>query len=277
MKKILVPVDFSDASYNAFVFAERIATHFDAAIDVVHIYDGTFSNDTTPAFQLMVGREDGIVNRLKAFTNLAPDEGGIATAVEVNYKTALAYNKSGKVATMSEDYDLVVMGMVGKHKRERKWFGSFSSYVSQHAKCPVLLVPIAANFEGFNRMVYASNWESIHRSTIHRVGTWANRFKTYVDFVHINEESEIMDFDFLNRQIILDGFEEVAPSTPYHMTNIDADSPLKGIYEYITKKEVDLLVLVNRQRTWFENLFGESLTKELALRTPVPILVYHQE
>lgn len=275
MKKILVPVDFSDASYNAFVFAERIATHFDATIDVVHVYDGTFSNNTAPSFQLMVGREDGIINQLKSFTHLAPDEGGIATAVEINYKTTLAYNKSAKVVKMSDKYDLVVMGMISKHKWEKKWFGSFSSHVSQHAKCPVLLVPIAANFEGFNQMVYASNWESVNQKSIERMAKWADSFHASVSFIHVDEGDMIEARNFTDYGIVANAFEKYAPHTSYSVTEINAQNTLKGILEYTTEHEVDLLVLVNRQKKWFENLFGESLTKELALRTQVPILVYH--
>jgi len=97
MKKILVPVDFSDTSLSAFLFAEELALKFEAIIDVVHIYDGSINTNKALTFELMQTKEDSILNRLRKFINVAPNEGGTDIAVNVECKTFLAYNTSSKL------------------------------------------------------------------------------------------------------------------------------------------------------------------------------------
>lgn len=274
MKKILVPIDFSEAAQNAFVFAERIAAHFGAEMEIVHIYDGLFDNNAFIPNSLK-SREQNLLKRMRNFVQLTPAEGGVGTNVPIKYTVELAYNKTDKIAALSKNYDLVVVGMVSKHKIEKKWFGSFASSVAQNAKCPVLLIPRTAKYKGFHNMLYASNWESINKATLQQMAKWANRFDTSIDFVHVIQ-NKLSDFNITHYPSLWKVFEEYAPEISYTSVNIQSTSPIKGVYEYIKANEVDLLVLVNRQRKWYENIFGENMTKELSLRAHIPILVYQR-
>lgn len=274
MKKILVPIDFSEAAQNAFVFAERIATHFGAEIDILHVYDGLFDNSAFTSGTLK-SREENLLKRMKNVVQLTPTEGGKGSTVPIKYTVQLAYNKADKVIDLSKEYDLVVIGMISKHKIEQKWFGNFASTVTQYAKCPVLLVPRTAAYKGFHNMLYASNWGAINKITLQQMAKWANHFNTSVDFVHV-VQNKLGDFKMSTYPSLWTVFEKYAPDISYTSVNIQANSPVKGIYEYIKINEVDLLVLVNRKRKWYENIFGKNMTKELSLRAHIPILVSQQ-
>ncbi|MEL6943867.1 MAG: universal stress protein [Bacteroidota bacterium] len=223
----------------------------------------------------MQTKEDSILNRLKRFINVAPAEGGITVATNVECKTYLAYNTSAKLSKLSKDYDLVVMGTTGKHLIEKKLIGSIASYVAQHAHCPVLLVPRAHRFKGINNIVYARNWESIDTLTLKSVLELGKAFYAAIHFVHVNEVLDIMDFSLTEQEVLMELLAEDAPEIAYHIVNIDSESPKEGIEDYAYEKEADLIVLVNRQHTFWDNLLKRSLTKEMALHSDIPLLIYH--
>lgn len=275
MKKILVPVDFSDTSLSAFFFAEKLAAKYNTRIDVVHIYDGSLNTNKGLTFELMQTKEDSLLNRLRQFVNIAPNEGGKAVAVNVECKTFLAYNTSSKISKLSKDYDFVVMGMTGKHLMEKKLIGSIASYVAQHAECPVFLVPREHKFEGLRNIVYAQNWESVNDYAIRSTIDIGKSFYAALHFVHINEILDIRDFTIIEQESLVELLEENAPEITYHIANVNNDSAKKGLEEYTHDHNADLIVLVNRQHTFWDNLLKRSLTKEMVLHSDVPLLIYH--
>jgi len=53
MKKILVPIDFSKVSHNAFIYAKSLAEKWKIEIDLVYMYNGTFRpNETVAIFSI---------------------------------------------------------------------------------------------------------------------------------------------------------------------------------------------------------------------------------
>jgi len=167
------------------------------------------------------------------------------------------------------------MGMIGKHIIEKKLIGSIASYVAQHAECPVLLVPREYKFKGLRNIVYAQNWESINDFAIRSVVDLGKAFFAALHFVHVNEILDIRDFTLLEQESLVELLEENAPEIAYHIANIDNESPKQGIEEYAKEYDADLIVLVNRQHGFLDNLFRRSLTKEMALHSDVPLLVHH--
>ncbi|MEM0992722.1 MAG: universal stress protein [Bacteroidota bacterium] len=275
MKKIIVPVDFSDTSLAAYFFAVELAKKFEASIDVVHIYDGSINTNQGLTFELMQTKEGSILNQLQQFINIAPDEGGTQVAVNVNCKTYLAYNTSARICKLSADYDLIIMGMTGKHALEKKLLGSIASYVGQHAECPVLIVPRNYQYKGLHNIVYARNWESMNEVALRSVVELAKVFQSAIHFVHVNEELSIMDFAITEQATLAELLAEDAPAVAYQIVNVDSSSPKQGIEDYAQDKEADLIVLVNRQHSFIDNLFKRSMTKEMALHSKVPLLIYH--
>jgi nucleotide-binding universal stress UspA family protein len=52
---------------------------------------------------------------------------------------------------------------------------------------------------------------------------------------------------------------------------------LKGINTFVAQKNADLLVMVTRRRSPFEELFSKSLTKKEAFHSKIPLLAMHRE
>jgi nucleotide-binding universal stress UspA family protein len=276
MKKILVPIDFSKTAHDAYLYARKLAEKLEAELEVVHVYTGSFNTNEPIVLEPLKGREEVLLDRIQAFCgDLGDTSDEVSTQLKVEKKALQSMNPPNKLIKLSKETDLIVMGASGEHDLLEKLFGGVSSKVAQKAECPVLLIPKGATYNDPKRILYASNWESVQREFIEKVVKFGSNFGSGIDFVHVVEKSEKESFQTLENEIFNTLFKDKTPDFSFNLLETNGESPLKGLSNYATKESSDLIVLVNRQDGMLENIFGQSMTKEMAVRADFPILVYH--
>jgi nucleotide-binding universal stress UspA family protein len=146
-KRILCPIDFSDASTNALNYAMSLAQEADAQLTVLHVM--TYEMELTPDMNESLlalshlGRErfrkaceDDSRERLKA---AVPETVRAYCAVETLLATGKPYREILRVAT-EQHSDLIVVGVHGRGAVDRMFFGSTTQHVVRQAACPVLTI-----------------------------------------------------------------------------------------------------------------------------------------
>jgi universal stress protein A len=152
LKRILVPVDFSECSRLALRRADELAKAFDAKIDVVHVWQA-------PAFispEAMVGvtpqgqtlaqlAEQQAEKSLASFVAHARNSG-----VRVDSARALNGEPAPTIVDEADqgDYDLIAMGTHGRTGLSHLLLGSVAEKVVRRASRPVMTVreaPAAAD------------------------------------------------------------------------------------------------------------------------------------
>ncbi|MEM8527742.1 MAG: universal stress protein [Bacteroidota bacterium] len=275
-KKILVPVDFSDTSLSALLFAGELAARSDTTIDLVHIYGANFQLHEDISFELMKTKEKEILYQLEKFKHITPTHGSVQVLTKVQSKAILAYNVAAKLSSISKDYDFVVMGMTGTHALGKKHFGSIASYVAQNAECPVLLIPRAHQIKSLRKIVYAQNWIDNKDATLRHFLQFAASFHSNVYFTHINEAFDVQGFPSAEQLELQAKISEINPKIECRFVNLNSDDVRQGIEDYARQQEADLIVLVNQHRGRLNNVLGRSLTKEMALEANLPLMIYHE-
>ena len=276
MKKILVPTDFSKTAHDAYLYARSLAEKLNASLEVVHAYTGTFNTNEPLILEPLKGREEVLLDRLKAFCGeLPPQDEMVKTKVLVDCKAVQTLNIANKLIKLSAEADLIVMGASGEHDVLEKIFGSVSSKVAQKAHCPVLLIPRGVTYKSPEKLLYASNWESVQAGFIEKVIEFGGHFGSGIDFVHVCEEYGQEAFKKLEEEIFAILFKEKIPTFPFNLLETKGQSPLAGLNKYAAEQTTDIIILVNRQDGLLENILGKSMTKEMAINAQFPILVYH--
>lgn len=139
---IVVPVDFGEASDAALAYAKMLASHFNASLTVVHVYDDVFARasfvpevyGTVPAGAGEEALRD-LHARLTALVR--PGEVHRGASVEVLH---------GPTSRAIVDYaahsgaSLIVMGTHGRTGLAHAVLGSVAEQVLRGASCPVLAV-----------------------------------------------------------------------------------------------------------------------------------------
>ena len=141
-KKILVPVDGSELSNDAFEQALSLAKLVGGTVTVIHVIEHLYSEYTVFEGQDMISAStlietetrEQVQNFLSEYSIKGKEE-------EVPVKTLI---KEGPVAheiiDLSKKFDLIIIGTHGRRMIASLIMGSVAERVSSHAYCPVMLV-----------------------------------------------------------------------------------------------------------------------------------------
>ncbi len=137
-RQIVLPVDFSDCSIDAYEYGVEVAKWFDASVTLVHAIEPlSYSLD----FSLTHPLEDKanrkkIEHRLQELTTVLIEQGLSARYELVYTPTMEAIVKT----SAAQEADLVVMGTHGRKGLPRLILGSTTAKVLQHTPYPILTV-----------------------------------------------------------------------------------------------------------------------------------------
>ena len=141
LKKILVPIDFSETSKKAFQYASRFAEQFNCEIVLLHIVEPVSPTVGAPlALEVFSDAEDelAIAERNLAVLAAQSHTNG-ANSVSSAIRTGHAPNEITKAAK-DLDVDLIVIATHGNTSSRYLCIGSTAERVVRSAPCPVLVV-----------------------------------------------------------------------------------------------------------------------------------------
>ncbi|MBM2846735.1 MAG: uspa protein [Bacteroidetes bacterium] len=141
LRRILVPIDFSDHSKKALHYAIPFAEQFKSSIDLLYVVEPTiypadfsFGQVGFPSVEDELRQRGG--EELQA---LITNEIGTRVESRCAVRTGKAFNEIDQYAK-DEGIDLIVIATHGHSGMEHVLFGSTAEKVVRYAPCPVLVV-----------------------------------------------------------------------------------------------------------------------------------------
>ncbi|MEL6867090.1 MAG: universal stress protein [Bacteroidota bacterium] len=279
MKKIIVPVDFSKPSQDAYRYALQLAPIFEAEIEVVHAYSGSFSPSEPLVIKSGKSREQVLMDQLELFTEVSLENENSETLTKNKVKLKIL---EGAVATSVINYAkaekafMIVMGTTGSHDLIEKTMGSISTAVAQKAPCTVLLIPKDKSFEGWKNVLFATDYQAAEPQLLNKGIRLTRDFEAVIHLVHVNQddgtESVVLHEKIFNRL-----FEKGDPNFSFNLLSIDADSVVKGLTQYAMENDIDCIALINHRERFWDNVLQKSTTKQMGLYTTFPLLVFQDK
>lgn len=282
MKNILVPIDFSEAGNNAFRFALDLAARYDGTLKVVHVYHPIIDEEEAYLFnQIRFASLEDAEEMLDSFIaeemELAA-EGGVRVAVQVKKEIIVGFPVEEILRlSQSPDVDCIVLGTTGERGFMKNLFGSASTNVAQHSKCPVLLVPHGVAFHGFQHILYANDYEAAEALLLQKLMEFANLFHADIHFVHVQTKDKPDDFEEIKNHLQDALCKCKEPLFSFTTSKINGHSVAEGLNDYALRHRIDLVVMARPNRDFWENMFHKNTTKAMALNTRLPILILHGE
>ena len=149
IKKILVPVDLSEASFNALDTAAEIAKRKNASLHILNIVDDSLE---------FYGKKDGPAlfsanseNILAALVNSIQRGHGISP--EIHSEKGVVPKLILKTA-FTQQFDLIILGTHGESGYRNSHIGSTAYLVVKYSDCPVLLIPPTKKISTFKRVLF---------------------------------------------------------------------------------------------------------------------------
>ena len=275
MKKILVPIDFSDISRNALHFALSLAeknqasvtllnsVHFDYYSDYQY---GTFSSAKT----LMDDVKDAMAKKMEDFMKT------LDTSVEVN----MVISDSSLVTSVKEmvpeqGYDLIVIGTQGCTGLEEALIGSNTEKIVRHSPCPVISVPSKTEVDQINRILIPLDIREIKPSFLDKVAALQKHFEAEIEFLWVktphNVENEESVSEELTKLIQSHGVEH------FDFTIVRNVFPSDGILWHAEDTNADMIAMATHARRGISHWLSGSLTEDTVNHIKVPVWSFRME
>lgn len=264
MKNILVPVDFSETSTNALMYAIQLFGKSSVEYTVLT----TFKASTSSSFQMK--SIDDILKRdaEKEMDDLIKSVKEKEPEVRLTPKIIKSYAVGGITSLGdSGDYDFIVMGTKGASGLKEVFIGSVAGGVIANTKAPVLVVPAGFAFDAIEEIVFAIGDNPLSDpKTVEPLRQIVNTTSSKLDVFHISEKKEFENTSILNA---------VADLNPSLTVELGTGDINQHINQYLAKTNAGLLCMIRGQKGFLTRLLGESVTKKQTFHSPVPLLVLH--
>jgi nucleotide-binding universal stress UspA family protein len=271
MKKILVAVDFSDASQKAADYAAQLAKWYDASLVLIHAYYIPTPIGDAPGYMPLSIAEvqDENEGLLESETDRLEDKFQVSAEGLVKMGTA-----SGVIKETAEEIgaDMVVMGMKGAGQTAGI-FGSTVTACIRKLKSPLLVIPQEASFTPMKHITFAADF--LGKTNVDRFNLLAaivQRSGAELAIVHVQKNDQQMDAGEIAGKIKTEIDLDKLNHSFHTVINDDIE---KGIIDFMEKNPTEMLVMVAHHHTIFERIFGSVHTNLIAYKSKVPLMVLH--
>ena len=279
IKKILFPTDFSETAQNAFRYCLRVADHYEASIELLHVVYPEYQTMDIPIMAMKATNDKIEAARLvmQTFVDHALMQVQVAEALQhvpVVHPEVLIGDPINIIADTAKrnHIDLIVMGTKGEHNVLEKTFGSVTTGVLARAHCHVWIVPEKAPYDHINVIGYATDLNEADAYHIWKAMQVLEPFHPILHCIHVSAEH--IDDEAAKMAELELFFTQNAPALQINFHQIKSKAIADALADFAATYDLDTLVMYAPQHTFFEKIFHQSQTKKMAFKTDIPILFY---
>ncbi|MEJ2594280.1 MAG: universal stress protein [bacterium] len=288
IRRILVPVDFTEHAENAAEYALHIASYLKADIKLINAYLDPMGTPQTYlesySYQVNIDR---VIREVEIETgnSLKSMAGRLKEAIrKKNIKGVDVYYdlfKGNAVDVILNEIDdwkpaLVVMGTRGNELEGIRSFGSVTGNLISKVKIPLLAVPKdydAKHFKTPKRVLYATNFDETDFSALRRLVNIIQPFNAKIYCVHAAlEESSQMDEAQLRK--IRNYMYENMGVFKVECGLLETMDLQQGLEDFIKEQEIDVLAVTTQRRNFIMRIFNRSMTRKFLFHSDIPLLVF---
>lgn len=278
MRKILIPVDFSEYSQTAIDYACQIINENGTgqALDLVHV----FTNHSN----LLVNRQinPNLVDPQVEIARKEMDK--LMEVIRFKYPSVTCHSifKEGNLfeeiskVTAGFAYDAVIMGTKGSSGLEAVFLGSNTYDVILNTKTPVFGIPKGASRFKKERVGLLCNFkEGEIEVLLQAINLIGNDFELVL--IHVNKDDKdikIIDAQFQRwiREIIdRTGIQNISYTVKSQaLYNRAAEDVSHAITSVLIDEQINILLITKSRKSVFRKLIEENIVRKLAYNLTVP-------
>jgi nucleotide-binding universal stress UspA family protein len=258
--RILFTTDLSDTSRNALNYTLSFAEQLSSEVSILHAYQ---EQNQLSRWLMLRKRRRQLWRQLTSFAT--PAEGNIPSFVSLKLRRGQMIQQIVRTCD-SNDYRYIVMGKNHSYSAFRKMLGSKTSRVINKANCPVLVVPSGKRFDGIkNILIVGGQYRRLEKAVQEHIVMLSLRFGADLHYIHISENPLSWEF---NKEILHKDNYLIQKSIP-------EDFAVESLSDYLQDHNIDMMVMLTKRRSIFEDLFEYSYRNNSLHLTDVPLLVFN--
>ncbi len=264
MKTILVPIDYSENSFNALHYAVNIAEHLKAKVVLFHVFEVPITTTEMPVIIMSPEELEGINNsKLNEIVN----ELKLKHNIDIIVESAPGYSVEEIVRKIKVlDADLTVLGIRGVSRFSELVIGSVATGVVRKADHPVFIIPEHCEFKIPSKILFASDNLGVADPKIF------NLLRDYATFFNCQITIFNMVYKLDSYQNNKMDYSKYFPGIELIYKTMEGENIDECINEFQKEYNADIIVNIPRKHSFIDLLSHESNTKKLAFHTNIPLL-----
>ena len=275
MKKIIVPVDFSEHSKFALEAAANIAKKYKSELIVLHMLElsnailtaGSDSLNEEAVFYLKLAEQ-----KFDSFLDKPYLEGIEILPIVKHFKVWSEVNE----IVDEHKADLIVMGSHGASGIKEVLVGSNTEKVVRHADIPVLVIkhnPILMDFEN---AVFASDFSDEAVEPYLKARTTFDKLGAKMHLVYVNAPNG----NFRSSTEIDKRVSDFLKKADGDLSNLDSVNVVsdysveKGIFNFANLIGADLIAVATHGRKGLSHFFEGSISEDIANHSTLPVMTF---
>ena len=289
VKKILIPVDFSDYSIKACELGINYAYHAGAEVMIMHAYFSPYFPSAIPmgdTLAYQVNEEESVQNVLKRvqidMENICTlinrkMQAGELPKVKYNYVLREGLPEEEILAYCKEYHPtLIVMGTRGKSQKDMDLIGSVTGEVIEVNKVPVLAIPENIRFNDFGEAKNIAFATSFNQRDLVAFDEFMDLVKGYDIHIHLFNISKSKDeWNEIRLTGVREYFLKQYPDANITHTVLADGDLLLAIEKFVRDEQIDMIALSTYRRNILARMFNPSIARKMLFHTDTPLLVMH--
>ncbi len=275
MKKILLPTDFSDNSWNAIKYAFQLFKDETCTFYLLNAYTPVIYHVeyvlVNPAqFGLYDSVRDSSLKGLKTFKQRIIKE---FNTEKHTIETISKFNTlipEIKEIIEEKSIDIIVMGTKGVTSAKEVLFGTNTVHTIKNIKCPVLAIPENFDFETPKEILFPTDYDIDYQTMhINPILDIVQDYNSRVNILHATYGYELSENQEKNRLKLEDHFKKTA----HLFHSVSNQNVIEAINYFQLSTRINLLVMINNKHSFFEKLFFKPVINQIGFHINVPFLV----
>ena len=279
MKNILIPTDFSENSNNAIRYALEYFSNIPANFFILHASGKSHAHKSNVSESFYEFEENTQVassptvllrDEIKSFQLLSKNPSHYFHALEENLLLVEAIKKQ----VIENDIDIILMGTKGDSQTHQADMGSQTYDVITKVKCPILVVPENAIFQGIRNFAFVTDYNCLYRSRV--INTLSDALQLHTSPLRVlnirpqNTSLNVAQTD--NKGFLHYFFKEIKHS--FHI--LENKNIENGIQDFVDTWEISVVAIVAKNLNFIQRLMLRPTSGKFNYHTEVPFLVLHE-
>lgn len=266
MKTIIAPTDFSSISYNACLYAAKMAEDIDAELILLHVMEFPVAMSGLPVTHPLLS-EIIMEEELRRFR----DKLRLATDKKVNiHAKSVSGSVENEIIELGDQVKpfAVVMGTHGYKFIDYLLIGSRTLHTAKHLRFPVLIVPGDAKYKPVKKIALASDMKNIDKVPAHEIEMIVGNFNAELEIFHVGKSDEQINNHISSGQSLGKRLQYSSPQLYF----IESENVLKGVNVLVRENNTDMLIIIPKK----ESPFYKSQSKKFIFNAGIPVMALHE-
>lgn len=278
MKNILLPTDFSENAFKAIRFGISLFENVECNFYLLHTFTPA-AYHSGKAFkyfnsvELVQAKKNSVeesLNELKE--KMEKEKNNPLHKIHTLSAFNLLVDEIRKQVE-EKNVDLIIMGTQGATGAKEIFLGTNTMYTIQKVNCPVIAVPFNASFHPPSEILFVTDYKTVRNEDLENMKFLVELYSSRLHILHVYNYEPLDEFQKERKNLLENYFEK--PNPRFHLSE-EQDVP-EAIEVFKEHNEIDLIVMVQKKHSFFENLFFKPIINEMVYHSRVPLMILPAE